>query len=547
MMRKRQTFNALVIILALLLVAGTSLAQQQPPPHLDRILADLGIRVGRTVTVNALTRWRYIEQNFNDASLGCPQPGGVYAQVQTPGYQFVITYGGQIYDYRISADQRALVMCGTTPAPAETPPCPPADDTRFLPPRLEVGMQAQVGTEGLPNNMRDIPGTSGRLLGEIPAGGIFTVVDGPQCGLVDALVWWQVDYEGLVGWTAEGRYDNSAPDYWLEPLFASGLPLERLVPLTAQRAASIIELRAFPQVGPVTDLAWSPNGLTLATAGTDGVWVYDMTTNDLTPRQIAADATAAIAFAPDGRTLFAVSPAGSLTRWSVETGDLQAVLRTVESPSDGTLPPATVALALSPDGSRLLIGGQSGVDIFDATSGLEMGKLGAAMSFINTIAFSPDLIKIAVGGVDGILRLYDGVNAATVTEVLAGGAIADVTFSPDGRVVYVAGGSGATFRLFAWDVASNSLLWSVPAEAGGADFTREMALSPDGSLLAMGMDAGMVRLWRTNDATPIGSLTMASHVVAFNPNGTFLATATPRFEETPNSAAVRVWGVLNGA
>jgi hypothetical protein len=35
---------------------------------------------------------------------------------------------------------------------------------------------------------------------------------GPVCG--ENLAWWQVDYNGLVGWTAEGQGN----EYWLESL-----------------------------------------------------------------------------------------------------------------------------------------------------------------------------------------------------------------------------------------------------------------------------------------------------------------------------------------
>jgi hypothetical protein len=38
-----------------------------------------------------------------DASLGCPKPGMMYAQVVTPGYQIVLSAGGAGYDYHASA------------------------------------------------------------------------------------------------------------------------------------------------------------------------------------------------------------------------------------------------------------------------------------------------------------------------------------------------------------------------------------------------------------------------------------------------------------
>jgi hypothetical protein len=34
-----------------------------------------------------------------DTSLGCPEPGMMYAQVLTPGYRFKLQSGGKPYDY----------------------------------------------------------------------------------------------------------------------------------------------------------------------------------------------------------------------------------------------------------------------------------------------------------------------------------------------------------------------------------------------------------------------------------------------------------------
>lgn len=83
-----------------------------------------------------------------------------------------------------------------------------------LPSRLQPGGRGRV-TPGLPNALRSYPSkdrTISAVLGEIPAGGVFTVLSGPVCG--DGLAWWQVNFDGLIGWTAEGQ----ASTYWLEPL-----------------------------------------------------------------------------------------------------------------------------------------------------------------------------------------------------------------------------------------------------------------------------------------------------------------------------------------
>lgn len=84
-----------------------------------------------------------------------------------------------------------------------------------LPPVLAVGGQGQVIPGGGPNNLRAAPSTSGTRLGEIPENGIFTVTGGPVCD--GGLVWWQVDYAGQSGWTAESQGDI----YYLQPVNGS--------------------------------------------------------------------------------------------------------------------------------------------------------------------------------------------------------------------------------------------------------------------------------------------------------------------------------------
>lgn len=79
-------------------------------------------------------------------------------------------------------------------------------------PRLAINSTGTV-LPGLPNVLRTQPytGSASAIIGRIPAGGTFTVLEGPVCG--NSYYWWLVDYNGTVGWTAEGEGNT----YWLEP------------------------------------------------------------------------------------------------------------------------------------------------------------------------------------------------------------------------------------------------------------------------------------------------------------------------------------------
>ncbi len=49
-------------------------------------------------------------RDWPDASLGCPKPGMMYAQVITPGYLVVVAGGGKRLEYHTDLRGRA-VMC----------------------------------------------------------------------------------------------------------------------------------------------------------------------------------------------------------------------------------------------------------------------------------------------------------------------------------------------------------------------------------------------------------------------------------------------------
>lgn len=83
--------------------------------------------------------------------------------------------------------------------------CPGAPVTRLV-----QGERGRVSIDDpRPLNIRSGPGTSNEIVGQIPARGIFFVIEGPQCS--QRYAWYRVSYrEGdsddavITGWIAEG-------------------------------------------------------------------------------------------------------------------------------------------------------------------------------------------------------------------------------------------------------------------------------------------------------------------------------------------------------
>jgi WD40 repeat protein len=121
-----------------------------------------------------------------------------------------------------------------------------------------------------------------------------------------------------------------------------------------------------------------------------------------------------------------------------------------------------------------------------------------------------------------------------------------LTFSPDGKILAVAGGDG----LHLWEFPSGKERFHITA-AGGApnDPTRHMvtavAFSPDGKTMAVGAPDASMRLWDVADGKELRKLGKLPNPVvsfAFSADGKTLAASS----EVGDSGTVAVWDVATG-
>ncbi len=573
------------LVLVALLVAGVvSHAQGSPPTDLiNRALADLGTRAGRTVTLNDLSSWRWTQTNYPDTSLGCPQAGQSYAQVLTNGYEFVFVYNGATFDYRAAADGSTLFLCSgpaevpvATPIPTYTPVvagtaapaatqvgrsvCAGAMNTR-----LNSGVQGRVRADGLPVNVRADATTASARLAQIDPGNTFAVIGGPECA--QNYVWWQVRAGDVTGWVAEGA--NGV--YWIEPTGSTAALAPTLAPSGAVAptpagtervqvfgqqtgmpisVANSGQLTLFIEVQipeAVTDVAWSPDGQFLAVTGQSGLRLYDMTIIQQPPRafQVPNGPTNAGAFNGDG-TLLVTAHQDTIVRvWDTSTGGLRALLR-------GHMQPVH-AVAFSPV-SALVASASGGADgaedntvrLWDVDARSQVAILQGHTAPVTSVGFNPDGTLLASGGEDNTVRLWD-VASGTPGTVLSNhtAPVRAVIFSPDGSWLLSAG-DDTTIQM--WEIGPGTQR-TLPGQ--GTPITA-LAITPDGTLLASGSppapqaDASMVALWDLATGSQIGAVDdrgappgTAVDGLAFNGDGSLLAVATT--EE--GTGIVRIWGI----
>lgn len=77
---------------------------------MDAVLRDAASRLG--VPASQLSVVRVEARQWSDSSLGCPQPGLLYAQVITPGYLVLVGGGGrQPLEFHTDARGTRVVEC----------------------------------------------------------------------------------------------------------------------------------------------------------------------------------------------------------------------------------------------------------------------------------------------------------------------------------------------------------------------------------------------------------------------------------------------------
>lgn len=322
--------------------------------------------------------------------------------------------------------------------------------------------------------------------------------------------------------------------------------------------------------GPISQMAWSLDGNTLATFGGTDLELWDTKTGK-SRRSIYASEAYGLAWSPDGNVLAVGYDVNKVKLIDVNTG---GELRTMsdEIPT-GVNPYMNRRLAWSPDGTTLAASMGYSIVLWDAVTGRKAATLSKADELIAQadLSFSPDgsilasnvahdvhLWRIADGTLIGALPATSLPPPPPVPTAVPGIAgtqqpppttlpdddprrylsypgLRGIAWWPDNNVLF----TDWSYAMILWDAKTGEVRRTIPYGNNNSSWSSIITLAGGhivGLLTSGPQSRGTIRLWNADTGEPVSNkLPDGASSIAGSPDGQALAVSTQN--------EVTIWGI----
>ncbi len=290
---------------------------------------------------------------------------------------------------------------------------------------------------------------------------------------------------------------------------------------TATRPVTHTFGKTIAAAAPITALAYSPDGNTLAVGTYRAVRFWDVKGQRFAGEWTGhADAVRCLVYSKDGGLLAAgggvPGSSGEIRLWDTHASRETAVF------GDDT--DVINAVAFSPDAKRIACGSSDkNVEIWEVAGPKQISTLRDHSDAVLGISWSPDSKYIASCSADWSIKVWDPIAAKRLYSVAAhDGAVNTVSFSPDGKTL-LSCSADRTAKQWNFAADSSTLLRSLSSHS---QYVLCASFSKNGKVAATGSADKTVKVWRTQDGANTATLTDAKdwiYAVSLSPDGSHLA------------------------
>jgi WD40 repeat protein len=256
--------------------------------------------------------------------------------------------------------------------------------------------------------------------------------------------------------------------------------------------------------GPVTAVAFAPNGRTLVSGSVDkSIKIWDAVSGQLLKTLTGdTETVSAVAFLPNGKRIISGSFDRAVVIWDADTGEAIRTLRSDQTYS-WEVPPAIWSVTASPDGTRIVSGSaDANIKVWSAATGELLRVLRGHSDVVTSVAYFPSGNALVSGSKDGTVRIWDAETWQTLQLLTTQtGPVLSVAVAPDGKRIAA---SGSANSIAIWNVATGQQMRTLISESSTLNAVQ---FSSDGKHIFAGGSNNNILMWDTEGGQFLHTLT----------------------------------------